>query len=103
MPVGHPDDAEVLALAPLVFPPRRQATMLQARRLPPGGSPHNYSSPVHDLGVRKPMLTKRPGVTPVNRRRRSMSADLERAEAYDACEAYPASPSEQQVSLWLPL
>ena len=75
------------------------SNMLQARRPPPGGSPRNYGSPAHDFGVRKPILTKRPGNTPVNLRRRSMSADLERAEAYDACDAYPASPSEEQVSL----
>lgn len=73
--------------------------MLQARRPPLGGSPRNQGSPAHDFGVRKPTLTKRPGVTPSNLRHRSMSADLERAEAYDACDAYPASPSEQQVSL----
>ena len=73
--------------------------MLQARRPPTGASPANYGSPAHDFGIRKPTLTKRPGMTPVNLRRRSMSADLERAEAYDACDTYPASPSEQQVSL----
>lgn len=77
------------------------ALILQAARPPSGGSPRNYGSPAQDTGVRKPTLTKRSGVTPVNLNRHSMSADLERAEAYDACDAYPASPSEQQVRLLL--
>ena len=74
------------------------ALILQAVRLPTGGSPRNYGSPAQDFGVRKSTLTKRSGATPVNLNHRSMSADLERAEAYDASDAYPASPSEQQVS-----
>ncbi|KAL3153087.1 hypothetical protein ABBQ38_012105 [Trebouxia sp. C0009 RCD-2024] len=69
----------------------------RARRPPTGASPGTYSSPANDHGVRKPMLARRPGTAPDNLRLRSMSADLERAEAYDACESYPASPSEQQA------
>lgn len=78
------------------------STTLQARRPPTGASPGTYSSPANDHGVRKPMLARRPGTAPDNLRLRSMSADLERAEAYDACESYPASPSEQQVSILTP-
>lgn len=74
--------------------------VLQARRTPTGASPSpgTYGSPGHDLGAGKPMVSKPPSTTPDNLRLCSMSVDLERADVYDACDAYPASPSDQQVS-----
>ncbi len=73
--------------------------LLQARRPPTGASPGSHDSPARhpDMGVRKPTLTSRSGATPSHLRHRSMSADLERTEIFEAPVTYPASPGEQQV------